>query len=103
MPQTSSNHPNQLKPTTQLPDHQVWASLAGTAAALQDYSLVPSGDDLDFFCTDWSNELLEAAGIRNDDGDYFKVRGGWVGDARGGGWVGRGIFVSCVCLFCSEL
>ncbi|GBF93528.1 hypothetical protein Rsub_06248 [Raphidocelis subcapitata] len=57
----------------------VWTALSGSGAALQDYALAPSGDaDLDFFCTDWSNELLAAAGIRNDDGDYFKipVRGG---------------------------
>jgi hypothetical protein len=46
--------------------------LAGAAPA--DYCLVPgAGDDLDFFCTDWSNELLVAAGVRNDSGDYFKV------------------------------
>jgi hypothetical protein len=32
-----------------------------------------AGDDLDFFCSDWSNELLVAAGVRNDSGDYFKV------------------------------
>jgi hypothetical protein len=72
---------------------QVWSALEGTGAGLQDYALAPSGEaDLDFFCTDWSNELLEAAGIRNDDGDYFKVWGGRVGcgagRAVGGG--GRG-------------
>jgi hypothetical protein len=48
------------------------ARVAGAAPA--DYCLVPgAGDDLDFFCSDWSNELLVAAGVRNDSGDYFKV------------------------------
>jgi hypothetical protein len=51
----------------------VWQQVAA-AAALADYCLVPSSDqDLDFFCSDWSNELLMAAGVRNDSGDYFKV------------------------------
>jgi hypothetical protein len=48
--------------------------LLSTGAAPADYCLVPgAGDDLDFFCSDWSNELLVAAGVRNDSGDYFKV------------------------------
>lgn len=55
----------------------VWRVAAAAAAAggsLADYALVPSGDeDLDFFCADWSNEMLMTAGVRNDDGDYFKV------------------------------
>jgi hypothetical protein len=62
----------------------------------QDYALAPSGDsDLDFFCTDWSNELLAAAGIRDDDVDYFKVGGkllgGVGGVCRGKGWGERAL------------
>jgi hypothetical protein len=54
-------------------NRHVTVIFAGAAPA--DYCLVPgAGDDLDFFCTDWSNELLVAAGVRNDSGDYFKVR-----------------------------
>jgi hypothetical protein len=60
----------------------VWATAAQVAAAAGsgsfvrgDYSLVPSGEaDMDLFCSEWSNEVLEAAGVRNDDDDYFKVR-----------------------------
>lgn len=56
----------------------IW-DLAAEGAAAHDYCLIPSGyDDMTFFCTDWSNQLLEASGIRNDDGDYFKV-GLWQG------------------------
>ncbi|KAI8471860.1 MAG: timeless protein-domain-containing protein [Monoraphidium minutum] len=62
---------------------EVWDALSGTGAALQDYALAPAGDaDFNFFCTDWSNELLEAAGIRNDDGDFFKARSDLI-DAAG--------------------
>ncbi|WIA44049.1 hypothetical protein OEZ86_010416 [Tetradesmus obliquus] len=55
----------------------VWKAAADlTGAAPADYCLVPgAGDDLDFFCSDWSNELLVAAGVRNDSGDYFKIPG----------------------------
>lgn len=66
----------------------VWAAAAAVAASVgggaaaaaafapSDYALVPSGEgDLDFFCSEWSNELLEAAGVRNDDDDFFKVGG----------------------------
>eukprot|EP00775_Hariotina_reticulata_P007688 gene7688-7888_t len=49
----------------------VWQQVA--AVGPSDYCLVPSSDqDLEFFCGDWSNELLVAAGVRNDSGDYFK-------------------------------
>jgi hypothetical protein len=58
----------------------VWAAAAKAAGAAglpfvpADYCLVPDGDaDVEFFCSDWSNEMLEAAGVRNDDDDYFKV------------------------------
>lgn len=52
---------------------QVAASVGGSFAAA-DYALVPSGEaDLDFFCSEYSNEVLEAAGVRNDDDDFFKV------------------------------
>jgi hypothetical protein len=60
----------------------VWAAAArvaaaadmATAAAAADYALVPSGDgDMEYFCSDWSNEVLEAAGVRNDSDDFFKV------------------------------
>lgn len=49
---------------------------AATAPPHIDYSLAPMRDlDFDFFCMDVSNQLLEAAGIRNDMNDYFKVPG----------------------------
>eukprot|EP00983_Pelagomonas_calceolata_P127752 1161441-Pelagomonas_calceolata.AAC.9 len=39
-----------------------------------DYALVMEAEeDEAFFMTDYSQELLEAAGIRNDAGDYYKV------------------------------
>lgn len=54
------------------------AGASQAAGPLKDFCLVPSGDDdMDFFCTDYSTELLEAAGIRNDNGDYFKVKSCW--------------------------
>jgi hypothetical protein len=63
----------------------VWAAAAQVAAsvggcfAAADYALVPSGEaDLDFFCSEYSNEVLEAAGVRNDDDDFFKVRHAYV-------------------------
>lgn len=47
---------------------------ARAAGAAADYALVPDGDGaMRFFCSDWSNEMLVAAGIRNDSNDYFKV------------------------------
>ncbi|KAF5834440.1 hypothetical protein DUNSADRAFT_8904 [Dunaliella salina] len=41
-----------------------------------DYALVMEAEeDEAFFMTDYSQELLEAAGIRNDAGDYYKIPG----------------------------
>lgn len=41
-----------------------------------DYALVPQHpDDFEFFCADAAQQLLEAAGIRNDSHDYFKIPG----------------------------
>lgn len=76
----------------------VWATAAQVAAAAGsgsfvrgDYSLVPSGEaDMDFFCSEWSNEVLEAAGVRNDDDDYFKVM------CKGAGGRGAGELVGSV-------
>jgi hypothetical protein len=90
----------------------VWAAAAQAAGAAglpfvpADYCLVPSGDkDMEFFCSEWSNEMLEAAGVCNPDDDFFKVcvcggRGGRGPRGRGGCCgacvLGRGVRYVCV-------
>lgn len=52
---------------------QLWA---GSEPPYVDYALLrDSNADDAFFMTDYAQELLEAAGIRNDSDDYFKIPG----------------------------
>lgn len=40
-----------------------------------DIALVPHPDTFSFYATDYSNDFLRAAGVRDDENDYFKIPG----------------------------